>query len=166
MLLDTVSTTRPINSTPLNATIGHHPNGGQISYGYEYDDRPSNCIAGARTETITITDNNPTDLFANLTVLGRAAGPILQDLGTRTAATRELSIEAVFDPVTMCPTSGNAATFLAQRPDSAINEIVDDIEENLESTYSQVFRTQDQSTWNPKDGRLSVNVAWTYQNCS
>ncbi len=164
LILDTVSTTRDINPIPASLQVGHNPNTGSISYSYEYNDRPTNCITNAISETITIIDNDPTDVFASLTVLGRAAGPILQDLNTQTAATRELNIEAIIAPATNCPT--NMSALLAERPDADIDAIIDAVETNLTSTYSQVFKTQDQISWSPKEGRISANVAWTYQNCS
>jgi hypothetical protein len=166
LLLDTVSTTRNINPIPLSTTIGHHPHTGNLSYAYEFDDRPTNCIANARAETITIIDNNPTDLFASLVVPGRTIGPVLQDLNTVTAATRELNIEAVMNPATNCPTSGNVPAFFTNRPDAEINTLINAIQNDLENTYSQVFRTQDQVSWSPKEGRISASVAWTYGNCT
>ncbi len=165
LLLDSVSTIRDINPIPLASTVGHHPHTGNISYTYEYDDRPTNCITGARTESITITDNYATDVFARFIIPGRAVGELLQDLNTTTAPSRELTIEAVMSPATGCPSSGNVSSFFAQRPDAAIDTIVNAIEGDLLSAYSQVFKTTNQRVWDPKEGRISAQVAWTYQNC-
>ena len=166
LLLDTISTLRDINPTPLSTVVGHNPNTGNISYAYEYNDRPTTCIANAISESITINDSNPTDAFARLFILGRSNGPILQDLSTKTESVRELSIEAVIQPPTGCPTSGNVSYYFAQRPDAAINTIVNGIEADLEATYSSVFKSVNQINWIPTEGRISVNVAWTYGSCS
>ncbi len=165
LLLDTISTTRDVNIIPLSQVIGHNPNTGSISYSYEFNDRPSNCITGALFETITIIDNNPTDVFAKQVILGKSSGPILQDLSTVTESTRELNIEAVMTPATGCPTAGNVPAYFAQRPDAEIDAIVDAIETDLESNYGSVFRSIDQVTWNPKEGRIAVQVGWTYTPC-
>lgn len=166
LLLDTVATTRDLNIIPLSTSVGHNPNTGSISYSYEYNDRPANCVVGAKSETITITDTYPTDVFARLTVLGRAAGPVLQDLSTQTESTRSLSIEVVMAPATGCPTAGNVAAFMAQKPTAAVNVLISAIEADLSGNYSQFFKTEDQESWSPKDGRYSRNIGWLYQNCS
>jgi hypothetical protein len=166
LLLDTVTTTRDLNVIPLSSNIGHNPNTGSISYSYEFDDRPANCIPGAKSEVISIIDNHPTDVFARLTVLGRAAGPILQDLSTQTESSRELSIEAVMSPATGCPTAGNVAAYFAQRPTAAVDTIVDAIEADLSGNYSQLFKTSDTENWEPKAGRYSRQVSWVFMNCS
>src|SRR5690606_38160886 len=99
------------SNPPLNSIVTHNPLLGQISYSYEYDDRPTNCVNGALSETLTIIDNNPTDIFASLMILGRQAGPLLQPMNTFSSATREISVEVVMDPNSTCPSSqGNASS--------------------------------------------------------
>lgn len=166
IILDTYSTTRDLNIIPRSNSIGHNPTTGVITYAYEYDDRPSNCIAGAKSEIITINDNNPADIFGNLTVLGKANGPVLQDMGTQTAFTREVSIEVVMPPATGCPTDATqAALYLAQRPTAAVNTLINGLQDDLNATYSQVFKTQDTVSWSPKEGRYSRNVGWIAGSC-
>ena len=36
----------------------------------------------------------------------------------------------------------------------------------LTDAYGQVFKVQDSENWNPKTGRYSRNVEWTYQDCN
>src|SRR5690606_2773971 len=57
-----------LNITPKSTVVGRNPPAGTISYAYEYDNRPSTCIANALFEDITITDNNHTDIFAAIPV--------------------------------------------------------------------------------------------------
>lgn len=158
---------RNININPLSQSAGHNPSTGTITYSYEYNDRPSNCVANSISESITVTDNNPTDIFANLTVLGKANGPVLQDIGTQTAFTRDLSIEVVMGcPASGCPSNAtNVGLLLAQRPTSEVNNIVTAFEDDLQDAYNQVFRTQDNISWNPKEGRYSRNVSWIAGGC-
>ena len=113
-------------------------------------------------ENITINDTLPGDLIAQLTVLGRANGPLLQSIGTKSPALqRTLSIEAVVAPSTGC----TASFLLDARPTGDVDTLVSAIEADLTGSYSQVFRTSDSSSWNPKNGRFSQNVTWTYSDC-
>lgn len=166
IILDTISTTRDLNIIPRSESVGHNPTTGVITYAYEFDDRPSNCIEGAISESITVIDNDPVDIFASLVVLGKASGPVLQDMGTRTAFTREVNIEVVMAPSTGCPTnSSNVTLYLAQRPTAQVNNLISAFEDELEDTYNQVFKTQDSTSWNPREGRYSRSVSWTAGGC-
>lgn len=157
--------TRTINPIPHGRSVGHAVTNGTITYTYEYDDRPCNFISGALSEVITVNDNDPTDVFASLTILGRAAGPILQDIGTITAATREVSIELVMPIPTGCD-SGNCGVLITSSPKNQVNALLCCLEGELTDAYNQVFKSQDNSSWSPKTGRYTRTVQWTYSNCS
>ena len=151
-----------LNTIPVSTTFGTNQSNGTISYTFEFNDRPSNCITNALSENITINDTLPGDLIAQLTVLGRANGPLLQSIGTKSPALqRNLSIEAVVAPSTGC----TAGSLLGARPTGDVYTIISAIEADLTASYSQVFRTSDSSSWNPKNGRFSQNVTWTYSDC-
>ncbi len=126
-LVSQALSTRVLNSGVRTTTLAHNPTQGIVSYSYEYDDRPSNCISGALFENISVVDNNPTDVFASLTVLGRAAGPILQDIGTVTSATRAVNIEAIMT----IPTGCTVANLLTNRPSSQASGILCTFETDL-----------------------------------
>jgi len=98
-----ISGVLPLNPIATSTSINHEPGAGTITYSYAYDDRPSNHISGALSETISINDNHPTDVFAEIQVLGRRTGPVLQAIGTVTSSTREINVEAM-----MGPSTGNA----------------------------------------------------------
>ena len=154
---------RSLNTSPLSTSVGHNVCDGLITYTYEYDDRPSTCITNALSEVINIVDNNPVDVFAQLTVIGSCNGPVLQDITTQTARTRELSIEAVMPAQTICPTgSSEVASLLALSPKSDVDVVVDAFAQNLSGNWSQVFTSQDSESWNPFTGRYTRNVGWTY----
>jgi predicted secreted protein len=156
---------RPLNISPVSTTIGHSLSNGTISYAYEYNDRPSVCITGALQEVIQISDSYPVDVFASLVVLGRAAGPILQQISTVTAPTRQLVVDVIMQPPTGCIRS-SVQSFLAQRPYSAVNDIVVAVEEDLEGSYGQVFKQSDSDQWDASIGKYNRTVTWTYMNCS
>jgi hypothetical protein len=172
LVLDGISALRNLNINPISTSEGHNIAAGTISYSYEYNDRPSNCFTDALYESITVTDNNPADVFASIFVLGRANGPVLQNLSTVTSATRSLQIEVVYEPPTGCPTTPEGVTTLLgyhiKSPgDFEVEDLVDLFEDQLELAYTpgQVFRNEDTKTWIPKEGRYTRQVTWTYSTC-
>jgi hypothetical protein len=158
---------RALNITPVRTNLGHNVSKGIIQYSWEYDDRLSNCISGALTENFVLTDTHPTDMFASLTVLGRTAGPVLQDLNTVTAPTRNLTIDVVMAPATGCVTGvADVTNLFLQSPRSQIDTMLCAFEQQLSGGYNSVFRTADETTWAWKEGRYSRNVTWIYGLCS
>lgn len=157
-----------LNQTPISTSTGKNPISGRIQYTYSYDTRPTTCIEGALSESITITDKNPTDIFASIPVIGRAAGPVLQDMNTVSERSRTVSIEVVMPPSTICPNSAaNVAAMMATSPASAVDVIINAFQADLESNYSQVFKSDDNPTWTARPtGRYSRSVTWIFQNCS
>jgi len=157
--------TRTINASPGTKVIAHSPPKGTISYTYEYDDRPCNFITGALTESILINDSNPTDVFASLTVLGRARGPILQSIDTVTAPTRNINIELTMPIPSGCDT-GNVTAARTAAPTADVECLLKGFEDELTAAYDQVFKQADDSSWNPKTGRYSRQVTWMFVNCT
>lgn len=160
------SSTRAISSLPKSKTVGHNATNGTITYAYEYDDRPCNFVSGALSEIITINDNNPTDIFASIVIPGRAYGPILQSMSTVTAATREVSVEVVMPIPTGCASGSCTTVLVTSSPRTQVENLLCCLETELTGGYSQVFKSQDNASWNPKSGRYSRTVQWTYTNCS
>ena len=154
---------RTLNTTALSQTVAHNPTKGVITYSYSYNDRPSNCITGALVESISIVDTNPNDVFAQLSILGRAIGPIFQDINTVTAPTREVSIELIGPPTTACTAAGLLNVTGGMKED--VTTLICGWETALSGIYDQVFKTADSESWSPKDGRYSRRVSWTYQDC-
>ncbi len=161
-LIGNDAATRDINPIPLNSSVGHAPHQGVVTYNIEYDDRPCNFITGALVESITINDNNPSDVFASLTVLGRARGPILQDINTVTAGTRDVNIEVVMQPYSGCSSISAA---ISASPKTQVETLLCEVEQTLTSAYDQVFKSSDNESWSFKDGRYTRSVSWTYGDC-
>ncbi|SVE14380.1 uncharacterized protein METZ01_LOCUS467234, partial [marine metagenome] len=99
-----------LNYNALSTSIGRNPNAGTINYNYSYDDSNAPCISSeipggwvAKSESMTISDTHAKDMFATLPVLGRNAGPILQDLNTVSETTRSLSINLTVPASGICP---------------------------------------------------------------
>lgn len=156
---------RQLNPTVTNRTIGHNPLNGTISYSYEYDTAPISCITGSciLSQSISIDDQLATDVFASQVVLGRAMGPILQDIGTKTARTRTVSVELV----TLTPTGcGSMSALYSPVPTGLVEGFISMISGDLTSNYSQVFVSSNTQNWNFSVGRYSRSIGFTYTNCS
>lgn len=149
-----------LNVQELSSSVGRNKPGGSIDYNYDYDTRPSNCIEGALSEDIVITDTNQDggiELFASSVVLGRTPGPVLQDLNTTSQMKRGISITVTVPEPTGC----DAAALLAASPRADVITFLND----FAPTGDQVFKEQDDESWNPKTGEYSRNVSYTYQSC-
>lgn len=156
-----------LNVSPLSTTIGHNLAAGTITYNYEYNTRRSNCLAafGATQETITVTDGGLTDIFAEIVIPGRPTS-LLQSFNTRTNFTRSVSIEAVFiPPTTICPTDMTTLLASGLVYSTAVENLLDNFRINLESTFDQVFLTENTYNWNINENRVSATRAWKTGSC-
>ena len=161
--MDKVNSSRGINRVPTTTSIGHNPRQGTISYSYVFDTRPSGCLENALKTEITVSETNAHDVFAELTVLGRASGPVLQSMGTVTSTKRSISLDATMRVGEIdCVCSGivdsspslEAKTVMEQyRPDNCGIECL------------TIFKTADTENWNPSTGKYSRQMGWTYSTC-
>jgi hypothetical protein len=153
-----------LNISPTLSRIGKNPVTGTISYSFEYDDRPYNVVSGALSEIITISDNLHTNIVAAIPVLGRVLGPVLQDINTSEPLSRQLTIELLMPK---CNFGTNSLTdlqsvFFAQRPTVQVSGIIN-AANPANNGFSQVFKTQDQESWNVKNGAYSRNINWIFE---
>jgi hypothetical protein len=156
-----------LNTVLLSSSVAENPVTGRINYTFEYDNRPSNCIAGAISEKVVVQDTNPADVFAIIQVIGRGTGPVLQSMGTVTERRRTVSVEALFAPVSTCFTTVNGvASLMGSSPYTAVDAVFAAFRAQLAQGYNQVFTERDEPSWEPKTGRYSRSVTWVYQNCS
>lgn len=164
-----------LNIQQAGSTVGRNPVAGTINYSFEYNDRPSNLIAGAKSEVISINDSFGADQFASIFVLGRSAGPVLQSLSTKQATTRSLNIEVVFGAgyvgngdatsriVTKHPR--NNPTILATI--SGIINAAEPVQAGIINNAGNAATTSLQSTqnenWDITTGRYTYSAEWTYE---
>jgi len=156
---------RPLSATVRQRTVGINPIEGTISYDYTYDTATTGCIIGTCliSQHISIDDQEEQDIVAEQVVLGRAAGPILQDIGTVTARIRTVNVELVTLPPTDCTTVAN---MYAPVPTGAVDDFIAIIYGNLVDLYSQVFVVGHNQTWDLTQGRYSKTKSFKYTNCS
>ncbi len=142
-------------SRPVSVDIDRNPTMGVINYNFKYTNEPPPCISGSLSEVISVTDQNKAgdvQVFAEIDIPGRVAGPVLQDIQTTKRKIRTLSVEIV-----MAPTGGcNFLTAYNSYPnvDSIVTALV---------PAGQVFKDDDSQSWSWRNGRFSRNVSWVYQ---
>lgn len=160
---------RPLNPIPINTSETYDPINGTLDYSYTYDNK-FKIISGVISESYSISTQGPTDLFAESFVLGRASGPFLFSMGTKTASKKTVDIELIVVPPTSikgfsidqttCPVHTGGFIFkecegfiTAQEPMS------------YRSGSDIVIKTRNDISWSPTSGKFTRNIEWTYQPC-
>jgi hypothetical protein len=151
-----------LSPEPISKSIAYNTNEGTIGYNLSYSNRPVNCYSEALSETISISRGLATDVHSSLVILGRANGPILQDIGTKTASTTECSIEAVVVPQTGYTCTGD---FWVGAPTEFYQELIDSVEVGIADTYGTYFLTANNINWDPRTGRLGRTASWIHTDC-
>lgn len=152
-----------LNYNPLGITIGRNVMNGVITYAYEFDDRPYNIIPSAIMESFVIRGVNPTDVFASITVPGRAAGPVIQDLNTTTSPKFSIQIEALMPRYSGVPdTIAKALAMVNSSPRQSVQLFINNFRGALSGQYPRTFVDSDSEDWNPRTGRYSREISWTY----
>jgi hypothetical protein len=150
-----------VNPVALNYSIGHNPTKGAINYTYTFDNRPCNFISGSLSESIVINDNNPSDTFAQIAILGRPWGPVLQNLNSPTASTRNVNISVNMGPLAGC---SDIVAAINGKPD--VTALLCTLQNDLSGANTQMFKSSDSESWDARMGIYSRNVVWTWVLCS
>jgi hypothetical protein len=138
-------------SQPTNKRVGHNKLTGIITYSISFNDRLSPPLANSLSCTVNVNYTN-TDgsesVFASIPVIGRALGPVLQEMGTTGEKKVSVSIDAVMKKAyrTNRPT-GDATTLATTHKPTGTTVIQGPIAE----------------TWEASSGRYTLQVEWTYQ---
>lgn len=178
----TYCTENLLNVIPVSTTEGHNPRKGTISYTYEFNNKLT-YISGTTNTNITINDTNPADVVGEAFVLGRRLGPVLQNLGARTASKKEITIELnVLPPSSIggfLLTSSECPLYTGGTVYTTVEQIIEGLKpfgnrpitifgnfDTRTSNAGTVYKVADSQSWNPVDGRFSRTVGWTYQQCT
>ena len=142
-----------LNVKPISTVIKRNQIVGTISYTFDFDNRPSNLVSSALSEVIDINDQLASQVFAIVPILGRANGPILQDISTVKESRREFTYQGVFPAV-----GGSLTSRLVGKPN--VNSLVD--EARHASNIESIFIESDSETWAPNRGSYTRRVSWIY----
>jgi len=129
----------------FSESIGHNKVAGTITYSVSFNDYDPPKIPGAITENVTVNYNNDRGeqkLIAILQVIGRAAGPIIQDIETTQISSRTITVDAVMERGLGKP-DGSAA-IIAYRP------------------VGNVYLTSSTESWNPSTRAYNKSETWEF----
>ena len=157
-----------LNAQPKVVSLGQSPFGGEVSYSVSFDNRPTNYFTGVMSESIQINDTYPGDVFTSIAVLGRATGPILQYMDTRTEYKRDITIEIQLD-YTDIGYGSNRNNLLMTKPSinqpisSELNNLIAQLSPANEPGIVKYFISPPSENWNPRTGVYSISISWTYE---
>lgn len=157
-----------LNSQPNSISVGTNEFSGDISYSLSFDNRPTNIISGVLSESITINDTYPGDVFASIPVIGRQTGPVLQYLGGRTEYKRDVSLSLVMD-YTKVPYGSGRNPLILKKPSlveptsTQIADLLEQLSPMQEPGIRKYFVSPPTENWNPKTGSYNFNISFTYE---
>lgn len=149
-----------LRNAVLSDSLGYNTEGGTLTYSRSYNNREDFYYDDALTETISYNVSNGTDVYASLTVLGRANGPLFQNMGTKTAETRDLAIDAIVQPVSQKTNFGVSTSIT-----NTYNNLVTAYETSFIGAGIVYFRNSDAESWEPSLGHYTRSVSWTVGTC-
>jgi len=157
-----------LNSQPVSVSIGSNQYTGDLTYSLAFNNRPTNIISGVISENLQVSDTYPGDVFAIVPVIGRATGPILQNIGSRTEYKRDVSLNLVMD-YTKIPYGSERNPLMLKKPSvveptaSQIADLLKEVSPISEPGVRKCFVSPPSETWSPKDGTYSFNISFTYE---
>ena len=156
-----------MNSQPKSISLGLNEFNGEITYSLEFDNRPTNIMSGVLSENISVNDTYPGDVFAIIPVLGRATGPVLQYVGSRTEYKRDVQIELQMDYTDLHYASGRG--LITQKPSiveptrTQLRNLIKSLSPEGEPGVRQYFISAPSENWSPKTGSYNFSISWTYE---
>jgi hypothetical protein len=175
-----------LHPRPLSQNVARDFAGGSINYSFTFDDRPPNIIPGSVSETITINDTYPGEIFSVTPVIGRSQ-PILQYLNSRSEYKRSLSINVTMGAKTpvwtyndvnvsgqldpLIAQSSVQSLYITQKPSitntaefnliyQAANPVNDP---NFSVVNGKCFHSAPTEDWDARTRSYSYSVEWTYE---
>jgi len=136
-----------LDNTKISESIGHNKTAGTITYSVSYNDL-DRYISGASSENITINDDNEEGLnqvIAKLDIIGKADGPIIQDMSTTTIKSRSVTVDLVMKRENRTNKPSSDATSYA----------------NLFKPVNSYQQSKTES-WSPNTGTYNLNITWEY----
>ena len=130
----------------LSESVGHNKVSGTVTYSVSFNDYDLPKITDAVSESVSISYNNDQGeqkLIAILQVIGKANGPIIQDIQTTPISSRTITVDAVMKRGSGKP-NGEAA-IIPYRP-----------------TNINKFLTASSESWNPRTRSYNKSETWEF----
>lgn len=142
---------------PTSFVVDHNFSDGTITYNASYDTK--NTIASTYGySNVSIVRQYPVPIFKEFVIPGRAAGPIIQKLGTNENGKISITIEGVdTDNI-------NSQSYLNPINDSLNMDAINGLQDLVNSTItSDYIKTKSDYTKNPIDGSFVINLEFLCQ---
>ena len=157
------STLLALEVEPISQSVGYNISEATVTYSFTYSNRPTACYEQALSENISLTKSKAVPVTASHVILGRANGPLFQDIGTQTASTTDLTVEAFIVPSNLAAACTGDLT--AGSPASFYNDFVTKVQQGIEDEYDTYYVTSDSETYDPVAGRYTRNISWVHTEC-
>ena len=139
-----------LSTSEMSKSISKNKITGAITYSLSYNDRGSES-PNTITENLQITDDNEDQLnnvVAIIQIIGRANGPIFQDMGTTTERKRSASLEWTMKRCNR-----------ASKPSA---EALLVMEAHKPVALTPVYQLSKSESWTPSTGGYSLSIEWAY----
>jgi len=157
-----------LNPRPLSVSVGYNPIQGEVTYSFTYNNRPANLLDCSITESLSVSDTYPTQQIAEVFVIGRKLGPVLQNLGTFSSPTRQVTFDVVL------PRASSISGIIF--PTNVYKQITGVIElfnpkyaanmaGGVDAATIKSFVRDDNESWDPTGGRFTKSKTWIYTKC-
>jgi len=159
-----------LNVIPNNFNITQNPSTGEVSYNVTYNNRPTNLINNVSSENIVITDTYPGDIFSIIPVINSNTGPLLQYMCGRTEYRRDLNIDFIVNRSNIgYYTMNQKGSYIYKKPSinpaisSSLSSLIMMCSPANEPTIRKYFLSPPSENWDPKTGKYSLQISWTYE---
>jgi hypothetical protein len=139
-----------VTNEPVSTSVTRNYGASTIDFTLEFnDDGPDNFqVPNVSSEQITVSFNPQRDVFNQVPVIGRVAGPLLQTGNGKTERTKEFTLEVVYKPG-----FGDAS-----------GPGTEDIENGYKPTgTSQIYETAASTSWSVNERRFTRSKSWIYE---
>ena len=149
-----------LNVRPVSASYGTNLTNTEISVNLTYNDKKYFFNTEAvKSETISVSDTNPGDIFSVIPVIGRATGPILQAAYGRTEYQRTLQVDLVL----ASGYNGTAKPSRVEPTKTFLNQIIGIYSPAGEYGIRKYFVAPKTENYNFQEGTYSMSISWTYE---
>lgn len=156
-----------VNEQPSSTQVGFNEVNGTITFSYEYDEAQSEengGFPGALYTQVTIINRNPTDFYANIPVVQRKRGPILQDPSSRGARVRTINVDMIMeksDNLEGPDTNDFVVKLFPKKEEVNGRRLFIDSDEESWSRYSRRYTRTVTLTWEHKDLKDNLRDLWS-----